>query len=366
MDSAIPRRVYAFLSIVSRVHILIEPQYKKRKLCQELYQLSLALSRGKTLVIFGRVRYAHTMYESPPPQPTTPAAKHRMFFTLALIVFLIIGVGCFIWWQASDSVVERRERPLGPTTPTQSANSFDANTIISTLETQMPGKKLAIVDAADGSRAYSSDKTVVYTTVPRQPQGYDFRILPSESFGFQTTGDRELADRALDDVKNFFETYNFDLVSEQIGEKSETTHATLIYTSDRASCLVTEQTVTVSRLSVGCADESAYQASAAQFSPAHKIQPKTEDISEVAYGVPRRSLGAQDYARLEVPQYRWQNNRFANNESTALFYQSPTGTWHYFDIFQTTPACDRFTSQTLKNAFKGTRCLEADGSSTIL
>ena len=317
-------------------------------------------------MIFVTVRYAHSMYESRPPTPQSATAKHRMFFSLVLSVFLIIGIGCFIWWQASDAVIKRRESTPPVNTSTPTAIQLDAATIVTTLQAKTPGTKLDITSQSDGSKAYTDDRTEVYTTIPRQPEGYSFLILPSQSFGFQTTGDRALADTALDMVRSFFDSNGFRLISEQIGDKTDTTHVTIVYESDRTSCLVSEQTITRSSVSVGCADVSAYQQSATRFTPAYELLPDDVATDRVAFGVPQIKAGADRYKQLQISMNGWRINRYENSSSTALFYQLPNGSWRYFKNTRSLLACNEFDSSELIRAFSGERCLGPDGQVTRL
>lgn len=114
------------------------------------------------------------------------------------------------------------------------------------------------------------------------------------------------------------------------------------------------------QLTANCADLTSYQTTATALKPVFTAFTKAQPAAKVA-GV---SFQGQ-IASSKTSGYRVANintgNMFSIGGSVALLYQTPDGTWHYFQNTQNILSCSAYKTSDLQKAFAGTACAAVNG-----
>lgn len=317
-------------------------------------------------------QYSETPATPPSEQtPYTPPKKTRssrplMIVLLCVIIAVLAGAAGalgykYLYPQKAASTVS--EIKTSATTPV--STSSDANSLINGLKPQL--KSAVVPTEIDGNNNVVVTGTVYGVDgVPSQkPTGSNFFTTPTV-FPRVTVASNN-SDTLMTDIKTT-EAYFLDqhMQLDTVNYSGTNSGITAQFHNATTVCSLSQTTEPWpqgnNQLTVNCADANAYQSQAATLAPLYAAYTAAQPDVKTEIGttftgsiVPSQTKG---YHTASI------NTGGAFNlagGSAALFYQTPNGTWHYFQNTQSILSCDAFKTGDIQKAFVGTPCATANG-----
>lgn len=232
-------------------------------------------------------------------------------------------------------------------------------------------KTVVVTEEATTTGAQAPDGSLVYDFAPYQPEGVQFKTLPSTGKGVAFAMDRSGADAQLTKLSALLTSNGYAEKSTDVSDagglraqRADDIVSYKVYTSDKAVCSLAHidasKTATGQHvIGVGCASIPEYQKNAQATEPFYAARSdKNSRSAPEVFSLLKTEDGEDGYKRAAV----YQNKSSSSAEMViALYYSNEKGdNWTYLTAIDrdgTTP-CSLYAPESIKKAFKGTACMD--------
>lgn len=303
---------------------------------------------------------------APSPQlEYTPPTKKRssrplLIVLLCIVVAVLAGAASVLGYKALYPQKTTTTVASTTTAPSQPSPSATANTLINGLKSQL--KSPAVPTEIDGNNNVVVTGTVygVDGAPDQKPSGSNFFTTPA-TFPRVTVASNS-SDTLMADVGTA-EAYllNQHLQLDTVNYSGTESGITAQFHNATTVCSLSQTTEPwpqgSNQLTVNCADMSAYQSQATTLAPLYKAyiaaQPNAKRVVGPVFTGSVMASQTKGYHTASIDT----GSAFSPvGGSAALFYQTPDGTWHYFQNTQSILSCSTYNTNDLKKAFAGTTC----------